>query len=108
MKSLVVGALALALIAGAALAGQAFESASSQPVTMAAPPNLLSRSTMDISQKTVDPAIFDPSHSTPYRSDANNSQNLKTPDKSAENEMAIPAQRVPISHHSDVKTNAGN
>jgi ABC-type transport system substrate-binding protein len=108
MKSLVVGALALALIAGAALAGQAFESASSQPVTMAAPPNLLSRSTMDISQKTVDPAIFDPSHSTPYRSDTSNSQNLKTTDKSVENEMAVPSQRMPISHHADTNSNPGN
>ena len=108
MKSLIVGAITFALIAGAAVAGQAYEGASNQPVKAAAQPNLLSKGTMNFSEKTVDPAIFDPSHSTPYRVDSTNLTNVQNVEKSAPNETAMPVQRVSNYRRSTTKTRSGN
>jgi opacity protein-like surface antigen len=78
MKSLFLGALALALAAGAAVAAQAYQDAAPQPTATVAPANQLSRSTADISKKVVDPSIFDPTHSVRSRGDTADIVNNQT------------------------------
>ena len=108
MKSLLVGTIALALIAGAAIAEEAYKGAPSQTAKAVPAYKLPPKGSVDFAQRTVDPAIFDPSRPTPYRAEANKSAGVQVTEKAAENEVTMPAGSAAAYRQATTKTGQGN
>ena len=108
MKSLFVGAIALALIAGAAIAEEAYNGAPNQTTRAVPAYKLPPKGSMDFAQRTVDPAIFDPSRPTPYHAESNKSANVQVSGNTARTEAAIPANDAVGYRKAATKTGQGN
>ncbi len=108
MKSLFVGAIALALVAGAAIAEEAYSGAPTQTAKSAPLYKLPPKGTMDFAQRTVDPAIFDPSRPTPYHAETNKSANVQMTGKAADTDAKMPSASAAGYRQASTKTGQGN
>ncbi len=108
MRSLFLGAITLALIAGAAIAEEAYQGVTSQPAKASPAYKLPPKGTMDFAQRTVDPAIFDPSRPLPYRAEVSKSADIQSIGKPAGNDRAIALKRAVSDSREAVKVSPGN
>lgn len=95
MKSLFAGATALALIAGAAVAQQAYDSTTSRTTTVTAPVPLVPAAPAQTStttvERTINPSYFDPSRTSSYHEEHLRTEDGQTVEKSVKTETASPS-----------------
>jgi hypothetical protein len=91
MKSLIAGAAALALIAGAAVAQQAYDSSTtSRTTTVTTPVPVVPQTSTTTVERTVNPTYFDPSRTSSYHEEHVRTENGQTVEKSVKTEEASP------------------
>jgi hypothetical protein len=90
IKSLTAGAAALALIAGAAFAQQAYDSTTTRPTTVTAPVPVVPAPVEQTTtvQRTVNPTVFDPSRT--YHEEQVTTQDGAVVQKTVKSEAATP------------------
>ena len=109
MKSLIAGAAALALIAGAAVAQQAYDSTTSRTTTYSAPVAVVPVAPAPVEQtttvqRTVNPTVFDPSRT--YHEEHVTTQDGQTVEKT-EKSVASTPYGTRTSTYSQTTTNGG-
>ena len=108
MRSLFVGAISLALVAGAAIAEEVYQGVANQPSKESPAYKLPPKGTMDFAQRSVDPAIFDPSRPLPYHPEVGKSADIQPIGKPAESDRPIALKHsVSDSRHAE-KTGPGS
>jgi hypothetical protein len=94
MKSLFAGATALALVAGAAVAQQAYDSSTTRTTTVTAPvavvPVAPPQTTTTTVQRTVQPQVIAPPQASTYHEEHVTTQNGQTVERTIRSDTATP------------------
>jgi hypothetical protein len=110
MKSLFAGATAVVLIAGAAVAQQAYDSTTSRTTTTVTAPAPVAppAETTTTVQRTVDPAYFDPTRTSSYHEEHVKTVDGQTVEKNEKTQVASPYGTRTTTYSQTTTSNSGN
>ncbi len=111
MKSLFAGATAVVLIAGAAVAQQAYDSTTSRTTTTVTAPVQVApqaETTTTTVQRTADPAYFDPTRTSSYHEEHVKTVDGQTVEKNEKTQVASPYGTRTTTYSQTTTSNGAN